>query len=43
MLIDIYMIQSKYKSSNTNLANWAFLKALGFAACPGAPAPLSPH
>jgi hypothetical protein len=43
MLIDIYMIQSEYKSSNTDWTNWAFLKALGFAACPGSLAPLSPH
>ena len=35
-----YMIKSKYKSSDTD---WAFLKALAFAACLGPPAPLSPH
>jgi hypothetical protein len=39
MLIDIYMIQSKYKSSDIDWANWTFLKALAFALGPPPPFP----
>ena len=35
MLIDIYMIKLKHKSSDTDWANWIFLKALAFVVCPG--------